>query len=399
MGRTLRILTIGHSHIVALNRAMWRELAQDHNFDITVAAPKVFKGDLRPLTVDPEPAGSPLHLVSLDAKWTGRIHLFRYHHGQLRKLMHEGKFDIVHAWEEPYIYAGYQIARSLRDSPSRFVFRTAQSLVKRYPPPFNFFERQTLRWTQAWIAGGHLVFETMLKRGFPRETGRVLTLAVDVDAFRPLTDDQRRKVLQELGMQSPVLGFLGRLSQDKGLDVLMRAVELLPASQPWNLLLLGSGPYENKVEDWAKARGWQDRVRVKLVKHDEVPGYLAAMDMLLAPSQTTGHWREQFGRMIVEAFASGVPVIGSDSGEIPFVIGDAGRVVPEGDPVAWAQVIRHLLQDPQSRRVLAARGLERVRQYSCPAVAAQFADFYRWVVQQAPAFGKGPTLNLRDHSL
>jgi glycosyltransferase involved in cell wall biosynthesis len=240
MSRTLRILTIGHSHVVAVNRAMWRTLAEDPSFSITVAAPKMFQGDLRPLTVDLEPEGSRLNLVSLDAAWTGRMHVFHYDHPQLRQLMHEGEFDIVHAWEEPYIYAGYQIARSLRDSPSRFVFRTAQSLLKRYPPPFNLFERQTLRRAQAWIAGGHLVFEAMLKRGFPQETGRVLTLAVDVAAFRPLTVDQRGEVLEELRMQSPVLGFLGRLSQDKGLDILMRAVELLPASQPWNLLLLGS---------------------------------------------------------------------------------------------------------------------------------------------------------------
>jgi glycosyltransferase involved in cell wall biosynthesis len=124
------------------------------------------------------------------------------------------------------------------------------------------------------------------------------------------------------------------------------------------------------------------------VKHDEVPRYLAVMDMLLAPSQTTGHWREQFGRMIVEAFASGVPVIGSDSGEIPFLIGDAGSIVPEGDAAAWARVIWDLLQDPQARRLFAARGLERVRQYSCATVAAQFADFYRWLADQPIACSK-----------
>ncbi len=382
MARPLRVLTIGHSHVVGVNRAMWRKLAEDPGFNITVAAPKVFQGDLRPLTIDPEPAGSRLNLAPLDAAWTGRIHVFHYHHGQLRKLMRDGEFDIVHAWEEPYIYAGYQIARSLRNCRSRFVFRTAQNLMKRYPPPFSFFERQTLRRAQAWIAGGSLVFENMVKRGFPPEKGRVLTLAVDVSAFRPLTTDQRREVLQELGMQAPLLGFLGRLSQEKGLDILMRALELLPVSQPWSLLLLGSGPYESKVKDWASARGWQDRVLVKLVKHDEVPRYLAAMDILLAPSQTTSHWREQFGRMIVEAFASGVPVIGSDSGEIPRVIGDAGRVVAEGDPAAWANAIQELLPSQETRVLLAQRGLERVEQFSTTAVAGQFAEFYRWLAEQ-----------------
>ncbi len=381
--KPLRILTIGHSHIVAMNRAMWRELAQqDPSFNITVAAPRTFKGDLRPLTIDPEPPGSLLNVVPLDAAWTGRIHVFRYDNRQLRRLMREGDFDVVHAWEEPYIYAGYQIARSLRGVGSRFVFRTAQNLVKRYPPPFNYFERQTLRRAQGWIAGGSLVFEAGVKRGFPRDRGRILTLSVDVDAFHPLGDRERHDLLRELGLEPPVLGFLGRLSADKGLDVLMRAMELLPKDQRWSLLLLGSGPYKDKVEAWARAQGWQHQVCVKLVKHDDAPRYVAAMDMLLAPSQTTRHWREQFGRMIVEAFASGVPVIGSDSGEIPFVIGEAGRVVPERDPAAWARTIQELLQEPKTRKTLAQRGLERATQFSCASVASRFGEFYRWVAQQ-----------------
>lgn len=382
--KSLRILTIGHSHIVAMNRAMWRELAQqDPSISITVAAPRTFKGDLRPLTIDPEPPGSLLKVVPLDAAWTGRIHVFRYDNRQLRRLIREGDFDVVHAWEEPYIYAGYQIARALQGVRSRFVFRTAQNLVKRYPPPFNYFERQTLRRAQAWIAGGRLVFEAGIKRGFPKDRGRILTLSVDVDAFHPLGESERKGLLRELGLEPPVLGFLGRLSADKGLDVLMRAMELLPKDQSWSLLLLGSGPYKEKIEAWARAQGCQDRVCVKLVKHDDAPRHVAVMDMLLAPSQTTRHWREQFGRMIVEAFASGVPVIGSDSGEIPFVIGDAGRVVPEHAPEAWARTIQELLQEPETRKILAQRGLERATQFSCASVAARFGEFYRWVAQQS----------------
>ena len=56
------------------------------------------------------------------------------------------------------------------------------------------------------------------------------------------------------------------------------------------------------------------------------------MDLLCAPSRTTPRWREQFGRMLIEAMACGVPVIASPSGEIPYVVGDAGVLVPEGDP-------------------------------------------------------------------
>src|SRR5260370_1782799 len=365
-----------------MNRAMWRELARDPGFEITVAAPRFFRGDLRPLNIDPEPSGSRLQLVPLDASWTGWIHGFRYNSAELRGLMREGNFDVVHAWEEPYIYAGYQIARSLRGLPARFVFRTAQNLLKRYPPPFSYFERATLQRAQGWIAGGNLVFETMLKRGYPKDRGRLITLAVDTKAFRPWSEEEKEPILSELGIKAPVLGFVGRFSRNKGLKLLMKALDRLPKEEAWSLRLLGSGPYENQVRAWVRARGWQDRVRVLLAPHDQAPRYIAAMDVLLAPSQTTRRWREPFGRMIVEAFASGVPGIGRSSGRIAFVIGDASRGVAQRDPSAWAHAIQELLEDRDQPTLLAQKGLQRVERYASFTVAAQVAEFYRWLAEQ-----------------
>ena len=116
----------------------------------------------------------------------------------------------------------------------------------------------------------------------------------------------------------------------------MQAMEQVGDAEPWSLLLLGSGEYKEKLQEWAARNGWS-RVKVMLAKHAEVPRYLGCMDLMVAPSQTMKNWREQFGRMIIEAFACGVPVVGSDSGEIPFVIGDAGRVVAETDVAGWAR--------------------------------------------------------------
>src|SRR5579871_6494445 len=161
MSARLRVLTIGHSYCIALNRAVVREVARDSEFDVTLAAPSYFHGDLRPISIEPEPSGSPLRLQALDTRLSRFVHIFQYDQGALTSLVKEGKFDIVHAWEEPYILAGYQIARALRKSPARFCFRTAQSYVKRYPPPFNHFERTVRRRAQGWIAGASLVFEAM----------------------------------------------------------------------------------------------------------------------------------------------------------------------------------------------------------------------------------------------
>ncbi|HXT16806.1 MAG TPA: glycosyltransferase family 4 protein [Gemmatimonadaceae bacterium] len=375
-GRPLRILTIGHSYTVGVNRAIAREVARDPAFEVTVGAPAAFDGDLRPLRIDPEPSGSPITLRPLAAARTRFIHVFGYNGATLRRLMFEGDFDVVHAWEEPYILAGYQIARAVERTNAAFCFRTAQSLVKRYPPPFSGFERRVLRRADGWIAGGNLVYRAMLERRYPAERGRILTLAVDTERFRPLSPDERAAVRHELGLTAPIIGFVGRLTREKGLDVLMRALEMLPANTPWNALFVGSGPYERKLRAWAARRGWSDRICIKLTRHDEIQRYLGAMDVLVAPSLTTSQWKEQFGRMVIEAFACGVPVVGSDSGEIPFVIGDAGRVVPEADAAAYARTLTELLHSPDLRMELARRGLMRVRDYSVQTVAANYREYY-----------------------
>jgi glycosyltransferase involved in cell wall biosynthesis len=383
MSRRLRVLTIGHSYCVALNRALVREVACGPDFEITVAAPSYFYGDLRPITLEPEPAGSPLRMVPLDTRFSRFIHVFSYDGAKLRALIREGQFDLVHAWEEPYVFAGYQIAKALKHSSTRFCFRTAQSNVKRYPPPFRHFERTVLARSQGWIAGASLVFEAMLKKGFPRETGRVLNLAVDAKEFQPLSSTARAQVLQELGLEPPVVGFVGRLTKAKGLDILMQAMERVGRSRPWSLLLLGSGDYEHKVREWAARNGWPERLKVMLAKHGDVPRYLGCMDLMVAPSQTMKNWREQFGRMIIEAFACGVPVIGSDSGEIPYVIGDAGRVVAEADVACWANTISELLDSPAARQELSQRGLNRAPKYSVATIAQQYREYYSWLASRS----------------
>ena len=150
----------------------------------------------------------------------------------------------------------------------------------------------------------------------------------------------------------------------------------------WRALLVGGGPLHGELQSWASRHGSRARV-VTGVTHAGVPDYLNAMDILAAPSQTTAHWREQFGRMLVEAFACGVPVVGSDSGEIPHVIDAAGSVVPEADENAWAAILAALLESPGRRAELAARGLLRAQHFAWPAVARRHLDFFDELLDRA----------------
>jgi glycosyltransferase involved in cell wall biosynthesis len=117
------------------------------------------------------------------------------------------------------------------------------------------------------------------------------------------------------------------------------------------------------------------------VAHADVPRWLNAMDVLCAPSRTTTAWREQFGRMLIEAFACGVPVMASDSGEIPHVVADAGLIVPEGDDTQWERTLAELLSNPARRAELSARGRARATAvYDWPVVARQHTTFFLDVI-------------------
>lgn len=256
------------------------------------------------------------------------------------------------------------------------VYFSFQSHFKQYPPPFNWIERFAISRAAGWICSGQTVAETLKHRQGYSLPMRLIPLGVDVNSFYPSPDAgvQIRRSLAWEEQGAPVIGYLGRLVPEKGLDLLMRVLDRLQT--PWRALFVGTGPMEATLRTWANRHG--DRVRICTdVKHSDVPQYLNAMDILCAPSQTTPQWREQFGRMLVEAFACGVPVIGSDSGEIPYVIQDAGVVVGERDEQSWVQALSDLLESPSRRQELAEKGLHRAHAvYAWPIIAKQYLEFF-----------------------
>ena len=372
--RRLRIVSIGHSYSVALNRRLPAEMNRisTGKWEVTVAAPAFFQGDLQQIRAKTF-AGEESKLELLPAHFSKVPHLFFYGR-RLRELLNNN-WDVVHCWEEPYIVAGGQIAY-LTPSRARLVFWTGQNRVKRYPPPFAQIERYCFDRCAGWVSRGKLGIDAMLERGHGDKPFTAIGLGVDLDVFFP---DRRAGsvILRKLGwseMGPPVLGYIGRFVEEKGLRTLMAALDQVSA--PWRAIFLGDGPMVSAMEAWAERH--TDRVRIaRAVSHERVPAYVNAFDVLCAPSLTAPNWREVFGRMVIEAFACEVPVLGSDSGELPGVIGDAGWIVPEGDIGAWTRALDAFLDSPELRADLAKRGIERVRQhFTWTAVARKHLEFF-----------------------
>lgn len=348
------------------------------DWEVTAAAPVRLRGDLRSIELEPL-AGEACRLVPIDMRFASHPHL-RLYGAELRSLLHE-RWDVVHCWEEPYVLAAAQVAHHLRPTAS-FVPATFQNIVKSYPLPVRMIERRVMQRANAWIAFGETVREAQSRRQAYRAKGsRVLNPGVDTQTFRP-DPIAGRRTRETLGWrpEDPVVGFTGRLVEEKGIETIIEA--FIRSARGWNLLVVGGGPLAVRIDSLQ----CQYHARVKLVRdvhHDDVPEYLRAMDLLCAPSRTRAHWQEQFGRMLIEAMACGVPVLASASGEIPHVVADAGVLIPEDDLVQWTETIDRLLANAERRREMAACGLARARaEFSWPVIARRHLDFFTEVLGQ-----------------
>ena len=374
VARRRRILSVGHAYCVAGNRRLLHELARaaGGRAEVVAVAPVFFRGDLRRVRLERDPA-EPIPVLGLPLWGSSFVHLMAYGRG-LGRVLRE-RWDLVHCFEEPYVLAGAQLAWSTPAS-SRLVYFTAQNIPKRYPPPLSLFERFALARAAGWIGCGVTVERALADRpGYRDRAWRTIPYGVDVERYRP-DPDAGRAVRARLGWDDrrPVVGFLGRFVTAKGVTLLTSVLDRLPG--PWNALLVGGGPLHETLVRWAAPHGARVRI-ITGVRHDEVPSYLSAMDVLCVPSRTTPGWREQFGRVLIEAFACGVAVVGSDSGEVPHVIEDAGLVVGEGDETGWVGALTRLLDDTALRREYGARGRARAHAtYAWSVVARRHLDFF-----------------------
>lgn len=220
------------------------------------------------------------------------------------------------------------------------------------------------RATAATVAGGDV---------------RVVNPGVDVERFHPGPADPTVRAELAADPTAPVVGILGRVDPEKGIDVVLRAVARLERVQA---VVVGAPNVadETFAEELRSLGDDLLGARARFVgPRDDVPDVLRALDVLVNASRA-----EPFGRTVLEAQASGVPVIGTDAGGIPEFVtdGTSGRLVPPGDAAALASAIAEVLGDAELRETLRAGGLEAARSRSVPNQAALVAAIYRDAVNR-----------------
>lgn len=295
-------------------------------------------------------------------------------YGTLTFAMRAVQPHLIHAEEEPDSLAALQIvlARRLFAPRARLVLHTWQNVDR----PKGWHVRQVLRWTlgsaDAVLCANREAVSVLRALGYAGRTAVIPPIGVDTRIFRPMAASRSGEAF--------IVAYAGRFVPEKGLDLLLEAVARLEArAQLW---LMGAGPERPRLEALAARLGIADRVRwLPPAAPEALPAFLAQVDVVVLPSRSTPVWKEQFGRILVEAMACRVPVIGAASGAIPEVVGEAGWLFPEGDVAALAEALRRLMADAALRQELAERGYARaLALYTQERVAEQTAAFYREIL-------------------
>ncbi len=395
----MKVLIISHAYVERDNHRKLEELSRVINLQIGVIYPRFWKTwhgedksqreklSAKGGLVSSKLSGNTGSLRSnqknqnlywefpLDTYFSGDGGRYFYSPLQFFSAIKKFKPDLIHIEEEPFTPVALETAIFSHFLNIKMIFFSWENIDLSLGLWRNFIERLVFRLSIAALVGNLGTKERIKRRGFAKKIRIIPQFGVDTMLFRGFQKDHPLQG-RSLGRVYTV-GFVGRPSEAKGLDLLFETLSRLDASV--RLLVVSSSSHLPEwLSELAGKLGIKERIEFCLgVPHAELSDYFRRMDVFVLPSRTTKTWKEQFGRTLIEAMACGIPVIGSSSGAIPEVLGEDGFVFREGDAKDLSKYIEMLERGSDLWKEMSKRGLESVRRnYSFQKIAEKTAAFY-----------------------
>lgn len=362
----MRVLMLSKACIVGTYQRKLEEMAAAPDVQLSVIVPPSWR-DERGETHLERAFTNGYNLIVSRIRFNGRFHWHYY--PDLPKYLDAIRPDILHIDEEPYSLVTWLALRAAQRRNIKTLFFSWQNILRQYPPPFRWFERAALNQTHYALMGTESAAAVWRQKGYAGPLAVIPQFGVDPDLFTPSTTPHAAPVH---------IGYAGRLWIGKGIDILVEALTHL-RNLDWRLTLVGSGPEQANLMKQIEQAALTDHIQFKpWVPSTEMPMLMRSFDILVIPSRTRRSWKEQYGRVIIEAMASGVAVIGSSSGAIPDVIGTAGLIFTEDKADELACHLRSLITDSAQRQALAQQGRARVLAHFTQAqIAQKTVEVYR----------------------
>ena len=376
----MRVLLISHTcQSIAQGQPRAEYLAKFSNIELKVLIPDrwLHYGSWRSAQIsDNTPYVCKAEKVAWP--WVGPAQWYFHWYPGLKKILQEFKPDIIDIWEEPWsLVSAHTCWLKNRILPNtKVISESEQNISKSLPFPFESLRSYTLKNVNFAIGRSKGAVEVLRAKGY-KGSAEVIPNGVDIQLFRPL---ERESCRRKLGIFGFTLGYVGRFVEEKGLMDIIDALSL--CEENINFVFVGGGPFQKNLENKVKEIGKTKQVHfIPSQPLDKLPQIMNALDALVLVSHTTKRWKEQFGRVIIEANACQTPVIGSDSGAIPDTIGKEGLVVPEKNPKALAVAITQLHKNPDLRNELGLLGRKQAEEkYSWEQIALRLKNIYEQLI-------------------
>lgn len=368
----IRVLRIQHSLVEPTNHRWLDEMARFGDVDVRAVSPVwgIESGIRRELrgAVRPE--------ITVARTLFTSHYATTFYMDKLAALVRNFKPDIIDMRDEPYSLSAWQalLYRRLYAPQARLVFCSAQNISKKYPYPFSAIEKAMYATASAGYGCSGGVRDNARARGFSG-IFEVVPLGLDPKLFH------YRAREGQIVNRPFVIGYVGRISEEKGVFTLLKAFAALRGET--RLVMAGAGPDLERARAAAQQAGVGASIELAgPAPHAKIPELIDSFDTLVVPSETTPTWKEQFGRVIAEAMSMGAPVVGSDSGSIPEVIGDAGLVFPEKDHEKLAATLQSLIDNPEQLPNLSEKGRRRATEnFTWKRVAQINRDIYLRIME------------------
>lgn len=252
------------------------------------------------------------------------------------------KFDIFHT-ADPHYYYSYQLACLRAKNLIKKLIVTSWETI-----PFNNegtrqkaeIKKFTRKNVDMFVCYTNKAKQALIKEGVNPDKIKVIRLGVDINKFFPKLTKLSGRI--KMSKKDFVILFVGRLVEEKGINDLYEAFKQIQSSK-------------SKIQNY--------QLKLKIVSgqinYEDMPKVYQEADIFVLPSKKSNTWKEQYGMVLVEAMACGLPVVAYDSGAISEVLGGVGLLVKEGNIDGLAASITRLIENKNLRIKLGKMGRSR----------------------------------------
>ncbi|RMF24134.1 MAG: glycosyltransferase family 4 protein [Cyanobacteria bacterium J083] len=356
---TLRVLFISHTYVVGINQGKLDAIASTNQAQVGLVAPEQWQAKGWKQIHRLEKFYASISYYSGKVWFNGRNGAYIYDPRLLLRAWQDFQPDIFQIEEEVFSLSTFQIALWARLTQTPLVVFVWENLLNRTLPLLRRWTCQfVLDTAQLIIAGNQDGKEILQKWGYQGKIEVIPQMGVDPHIFSPQLPQSQKTA-------DFIIGYMGRTTYRKGLDILFSSIfQLRQQGYSFKAVVCGSGQDREALQQKAKdleiddVITWQEKV-----PHAQVPQAMAKFNVLVLPSRTVANWKEQFGHILIEAMSMGIPVIGSNCGEIPHVIGREDLIFPEEDSDSLTVILQRAMDEPQWLEQVSQYGINRVNQY------------------------------------